>query len=181
MAQTGPLENHRLDDTTAEIMVIWMKSLPGMSPDKVAFRKTFWLNHQLYQTGSGSTAIRRGQDTDRDSLWIRYEKGFISEGLIPGDDPALAAYYLNPEHYWGTEDEEIEALLQGFWQEYSRWFDRTQILEALGLPEQTGERELKKALKLRVKESHPDQGGDREEFQKVWAAWEKYRQAKNRP
>jgi hypothetical protein len=148
-----------------------------LSPDQVAFRKTFWLNHQLYRLDQDLQEKGEGR-IHRDSLWIRYLSKPGPKTLSSAGDTELAEYYLNPNHYWDTGEEEIEALLRGFWEEYSHWFDRGQILEALGLPEVTGERELRQALRKRIKETHPDQGGDQREFQKIWSSWQKYRQGR---
>ena len=49
---------------------------------------------------------------------------------------------------------------------------RTMLLRELGLGSDTSREEARRAYRVRVKELHPDAGGDREAFEKLQRIWE---------
>jgi hypothetical protein len=51
--------------------------------------------------------------------------------------------------------------------------DRREALRVLGLEPGASQQEIKRAYRRRVKESHPDRGGDERTFQRVTAAYER--------
>ena len=142
------------------------------SGDLLLFRRHFLLKHCLYRL--------------QEQLW-REGEGVLSIGLlkisltIPKDDgdkdvgeavaPSLKAYYLDWNNFESNE-EEVDALLNSFWQDYAKYIQQDDAWEILGVPVGSNQ----SAITIRYRElaatHHPDKGGDKDMFIKIRAAYE---------
>lgn len=81
-------------------------------------------------------------------------------------DP-LESYYLNPAHFFETQEEEINDLLKSFWQKYLAQDHKAQALEVLNLPVNADEKMVKAQYLRLAQKHHPDKGGCAEMFAKI--------------
>ena len=87
----------------------------------------------------------------------------LVEHELPGIHIGARLPFETPDIEFDTDDEETAAAPEA---------DPTRAAFAvLGLPETASEREVKRAYRQKVKEVHPDQGGDEEDFHRVRDAY----------
>ncbi|MFB6205003.1 MAG: J domain-containing protein [Haloglomus sp.] len=101
--------------------------------------------------------------------FYRLERGDVHPVLVehelPGVHLGSRLPFETPEVDLGPDPEERE--LQAY----------DEAFEVLGLPASAGEAEVRRAYRERVKEAHPDHGGDEEEFRRVREAYTAAREA----
>jgi len=133
------------------------------------FQTHFFLFHSLYQL--------------HDQLWrndnTHLEISPLCIQLLPGNNaarPALSAhnplrdYYLNVDNLNNTDANEVELLLEKFWQHFARNDDRHNALKELGLNDPVDWATIKTRHRRLVIEHHPDRGGDKQRLQAINAA-----------
>lgn len=82
----------------------------------------------------------------------------------------LAAYYLDWTNLDVATTDSVDALLNGFWQQYVADEDYTQALAALNMSTSNSFAEIKKSYRRLAMVHHPDKGGDESRFHKIqWA------------
>ncbi len=82
----------------------------------------------------------------------------------------LAAYYLDWANLDAATTDSVDALLNGFWQQYVADEDYTQALAALNMSASNSFAEIKKSYRRLAMVHHPDKGGDESRFHKIqWA------------
>ncbi len=86
-------------------------------------------------------------------------------------DP-LAAYYLNPKHYFETQESEITDMLTTFWKKYLAQDEKQASLKTLGLPNDANAHMLKQQYRRLAQKHHPDKGGCAKRFNEIQAAKE---------
>lgn len=96
---------------------------------------------------------------------VTSEEQPIQNTLEPTDP--LASYYLNPKHYFDTQESEINDLLKGFWQKYLAHDHKKAALETLHLPINADKKTIKAQYLKLAKKHHPDKGGCAERFSKI--------------
>ena len=84
----------------------------------------------------------------------------------------LRAYYLDLSNLEQTTEEDVNAMLAGFWKRYDKASNKTEALETLGLAEDASRDVIKQRFRSLVKEHHPDVGGDAERFREIKEAAE---------
>ena len=83
---------------------------------------------------------------------------------------SLESYYLNPRHYFETQEDEINDMLKSFWQKYLAQDNKKEALKTLNLPA-NADAAMVKAKYLRLAQKyHPDKGGCAEKFNKIHQA-----------
>lgn len=109
-----------------------------------------------------------------DSLEIRVQPYLTPQQKqsSPSNHDKLKAYYLDIRHYFETSEDEVNQLLEGFWQRYLSQEHRAEALDTLGLPLDASEACIKRRYKELVQTHHPDKGGDSETFMRIQAAKE---------
>lgn len=73
-------------------------------------------------------------------------------------DP-LESYYLNPEHYFETQEDEIDDMLASFWQSYIAQDSKQEALDVFNLPMNADAKMIKTRYLQLVQKYHPDKGG----------------------
>ncbi len=81
-------------------------------------------------------------------------------------DP-LASYYLNPAHFFETQEDEINDLLKSFWQKYLAQDHKSEALQTLKLPVNADAKMIKAQFLRLAQQHHPDKGGSAEMFAKI--------------
>ena len=84
----------------------------------------------------------------------------------------LADYYLNWRHFDDTSDEEVSALLKGFWQHFLAQDKQSQALAVLELEPGVAWSVVRASYRRLVALRHPDRGGSAAEFMAVREAYE---------
>ena len=95
----------------------------------------------------------------------------ISNGqsFIEKSDP-LASYYLDPKHYFETQEEDITDMLKSFWTKYLAQDQKQEALETLNLPHDADAKMIKDQYRRLAQKHHPDKGGCADTFNKIWQA-----------
>ena len=82
----------------------------------------------------------------------------------------LRDYYLDIRHYFETTEEDVEQLLNSFWQRYLSKDDTAKALASLGLEPGASYEEVKTSYRHLAQQHHPDKGGDAKTFAEISAA-----------
>ncbi|MDO6426057.1 DNA-J related domain-containing protein [Thalassotalea sp. 1_MG-2023] len=89
-----------------------------------------------------------------------------SKNTLETTDP-LASYYLNPQHYFETQEHEISDMIKSFWQKYLAHDAKEEALETLCLPIDADKKMVKAQYLKLANKYHPDKGGCADTFSKI--------------
>jgi hypothetical protein len=106
-----------------------------------------------------SVRIKRVELSD-----ARSDKGL--EHALESTDP-LESYYLNSQHYFETQEDEINDLLKSFWEKYIAQDHKLEALDILNLPSDADAKMIKARYLQLAQTHHPDKGGSAEVFVKI--------------
>ena len=90
-------------------------------------------------------------------------------------DPSLRDYYLDWNHYANISEEEVDGLLENFWQQYVRFVQQDEAWGILNLPADSPWKVIAARYRELAAEHHPDKGGSSETFIKIRGAYESLR------
>ena len=79
----------------------------------------------------------------------------------------LRQFYLNLDNLEHTKEQDVEQLLNSFWECYINPRERRQALTELGLNDPVDHDTIKLTYRRLVMEHHPDRGGDKERLQAI--------------
>ncbi|MFZ2959335.1 MAG: DNA-J related domain-containing protein [Candidatus Ozemobacteraceae bacterium] len=139
------------------------------------FRVHFLLFHLLYKLRERLRKLQRG-DLEIHCLRIALlpfqgkptpTPGRAGDALVPGPPDRLREYYLDLRHLDNTERGEVDAMLNGFWNQFERFRARPAALTAFGLDDQATDAQIRQRYRELVMTHHPDRGGDAERFRAV--------------
>ncbi|CAM2064994.1 J domain-containing protein [Sulfidibacter corallicola] len=88
---------------------------------------------------------------------------------VAPDDP-LRNYYLDWRNCEAVDRDTVRRMIQAFWKRYHVTLGREEALEVFGLPRFAGPAEIKRRYRELVRRTHPDMGGDPDEFRRVMSA-----------
>jgi DnaJ-domain-containing protein 1 len=145
--------------------------LPGLAPEDTLglFQSHFLLFHALYRLRERLLREQSGV-LQISPLCIRiapYREG--EAGLCQGDP--LRDYYLDLSQLVQTGEEEVEAMLKGFWGRMGAADERLQALAVLGLEEPVDLATIKSRYRRLVMHHHPDRGGEAQRMQALNEAY----------
>lgn len=145
----------------------------GALPDKkdlfsstiTLFQSHFLLFHCLYQLDEDLVSEGKG-GVHIDAMKI---------GLLPADGKgsrlgkpdALRSYYLDFDNFRNTSSEDVDDLLNSFWEGYLRNEGRQDALETLGLIDPVNDDQITTAYRRLAARHHPDRGGDHQQIQSI--------------
>jgi len=142
------------------------------------FKKHFMLMNALY---------RLRDELAIESMWVQISPLLIQlEPLVHAQgeelsvntaDASLQAYYLDWRNLQETGADELENMLDGFWQHYHAGDKRAQALLVLGLDGDARWVQIKRRYHQLITEHHPDKGGDADLFVEIRKAFETLRSA----
>lgn len=101
--------------------------------------------------------------------------------LMAEENSALRDYYLDWDAFARTSEEDVHALLDGFWQRYAARDHRSGALAVLGLGEAARWPDIQQAYRTLARRCHPDRGGDAAQFLRVREAYEQLRAGESDP
>ncbi len=90
----------------------------------------------------------------------------------------LRDYYLDWRHFSDTTKEEVQALLDGVWQEYISGDEQEKAYTVLGLEVDASFQMIRKTYRKLAGQYHPDKGGDAIRFMEIREAYEVLRKAR---
>jgi DnaJ-domain-containing protein 1 len=79
----------------------------------------------------------------------------------------LESYYLNSEHYFETQEDEINDMITSFWQKYIAQDHKKEALDTLNLPANADVKMVKAQYLRLAQKHHPDKGGCAEMFTRI--------------
>lgn len=91
----------------------------------------------------------------------------------------LRAYYLDWKHFSDTTREEVQALLDGVWQEYISGDEQARAYQVLGLEVNASAQMIRKTYRKLAGQFHPDKGGDPLRFMEIREAYEVLKKVRN--
>ena len=137
----------------------------------VLFRCHFLLFHLLYTLRDRLREEGRG-DLEIHCLKISLRPFQSSSDLIPEVKDTLQEYYLDFKHMEEVVKEDVEKMIDSFWDKYAKFNLRTEALAVLNLEAAATEEDIKKRYRKLVLDHHPDRGGDATEFNQIIEAME---------
>ncbi len=111
-----------------------------------------------------------GRTLDIHCLRIRLRSGGVAdntaaEATMTAGDP-LAAFYLNLDNL-EVDEEQVVAMLSGFWMNMDQGSRREEALRTLGLADPVSPVEIKQRYRRLAMRHHPDRGGDTVTLQRL--------------
>ncbi|MCP5016713.1 MAG: DnaJ domain-containing protein [Ketobacter sp.] len=106
-------------------------------------------------------------------LLVGGQSSMISDDL-PTADP-MAEYYLDWHHYHETTQEQVDALLDSFWNRFEKAKWQHDALQVLGLGQGASMDDIKRRYQALARQHHPDRGGDPAHFIEIRQAYEALR------
>lgn len=135
------------------------------------FQTHFFLFHHLYVLQE-QLLQQRLAIVEISPLCIRLNPYTESTDTAIDSHDALRDYYLQLDNLRQTSGDDVEQLLNLFWQKLIRNDKREQALAVLGLSDPVGWDEIRTQYRRLVMAHHPDRGGDVERLQAINAALE---------
>lgn len=156
--------------------------IPNLDDDvQLALFKLNWLMmNALYQLQSDF--IQEGYYLTVSTLDIHLspltDDGLESASQDMSRQP-LRDYYLDWRHFSDTTKDEVQALLDGVWQEYISGDAQEKAYTTLGLEVDASFQMIRKTYRKLAGQYHPDKGGDSVRFMEVREAYEVLRKARS--
>jgi DnaJ-domain-containing protein 1 len=88
------------------------------------------------------------------------------------ESPGLSDYYLDWRNFFDSNEEDVQALLDGFWIRFSRFECRADALALLELEADASQQQISRRYRELAGRHHPDKGGDRSRFVCIRQAYE---------
>ncbi len=144
----------------------WPEFERNRPSDRLAlFQQHFLLFHILYRLRDRYRKERMGELVIG-ALRIAidpYRSGKEGTAL---NDP-LREYYLELSQLAGTSEQDVEALLNGFWNRLEFSGEKSSALAVMGLEEPVEFAEVKQRYRQLAMRHHPDRGGDHDRLQEL--------------
>lgn len=141
----------------------------NLSHSKDLFRAHFLTKHALYHL-QNSYAVQKCFYLDISLVSIKRLPFIEGERQTIVELDLTKEYYLNICHYFETEEEQVNELLDSFWAKYLAQDDKARALEILGLKSDTGYAQVKTRYRELAQKHHPDKGGCEERFKEIAGA-----------
>ncbi len=129
----------------------------------VLFHALYSLRNHLIETG--------GPYLEISVLRIGFLAGAteVSSALSLESD-SIASYYLDWKNLHETSREDVEEMLESFWEKFTGLDSRADALSVMDLEPSATPAEIKQRYRELAFEHHPDKGGDPEVFKKISSA-----------
>ncbi len=141
----------------------------NLSRSKDLFRAHFLMKHLLYKLQDAYAAHGR-YTLDISLTRVSLLNTRDTAGNELGRVDQTKSYYLNLNHYFETEEDEVNELLNSFWSRYLASDDKVQALSVLELEENASYQQVKTSFKVLAQTHHPDKGGCSEKFKEIVGA-----------
>lgn len=149
-------------------------AIPTLSEDEQLqlFRVNFLIMNALYQLQE--ELYEEGWWLVISTLDIRLEAraGKSTDEKAMAHNHSLRDYYSDWQVFWQTDQEEVEALLNRFWQGLNGEENRREALALFGLAADATRETIRQRWRVLALRHHPDRGGAAEAFMRIRWAWE---------
>lgn len=135
------------------------------------FTVHFLIFHALYQLRE-QLWVQRSGHVEISPLNICIKPWSESDMKGMGTIDKLGEYYLNLSNLESTSAQDLDDLLDKFWQYYLRPEKKLSAMEILEIEEPFDKQQLKHQYKKMVMLHHPDRGGDKSRLQAINQAFE---------
>jgi len=165
--QNNPCTEHELLKNLIDTTVPPFDQL-NIKQSKDLFNAHFLIMHALYQLQNRYFEERR-YCLKIEAIKIERLSYISNKDGLAQHDP-LKTYYLDINHYFKTSEEEVNGLLNSFWEKYLAQDDRQKALITLELPSDADYHSVKKQYRKLAQQHHPDKGGCNQYFAEISAA-----------
>lgn len=139
------------------------------SASLLLFQKHFLLFHVLYSINLELVEHNLGALQISPLLIKRLE--YIEAEMQIGEFDGLSEYYLDLKHLEEANEDNVNGLLDKFWEKFLRNDRRGDALKVLGLNEPVSNDEIIKRYRKLASIHHPDKGGDKNKIQEINEAY----------
>lgn len=143
------------------------------SSELALFKKHFLVMNALYHLQKD--LLEDGLFLQVDPLCIKFEVlncASDSMSLSEMSESKLAEYYLDWANYENTSQQDVNEMLNGFWDSYYAIDKKSEALQVLGITTDVSLDYIKKSYRKLVAQHHPDKGGDQQRFIEIREAYE---------
>ncbi|ADZ89756.1 DNA-J related domain-containing protein [Marinomonas mediterranea] len=176
------LRDHPDGISEFELLKSLKASLPELNdlaedPNLQLFRQHFLIMNALYQLQTSLWSEEQLQ-LDINPTVIRLHKVQLNQSTGSAEvndsvDAKLATYYLDWSEYENTDKEEVQRLLDSFYNGLVNEDEREAALSTLCIDEPTPTKDIiKRQYRKLAHQAHPDRGGDTETFISLRQAYE---------
>ena len=134
------------------------------------FRAHFVLFNALYSLRQRFVGRWRSLSGDQCTQNRIYGNADDVSSALSLESDSIADYYLDWKNLHDTTREDVEAMLDSFWERFTGLDSRAEALEIMGLDESASAGDIKRRYRELALKHHPDRGGDAEAFKKVASA-----------
>lgn len=140
--------------------------------DIALFRKHFMVMNALYQLQD--SLVKDGLYLAISALSIKIEPIKAGENKTPANcpDAKLRDYYLDWSQLSETTESDVNTLLTIFWKQYCAYDKHADAFNTLGLDSDETWPAIQQTYRRLAAESHPDRGGNNEQFIAIREAYE---------
>ena len=133
------------------------------------FQKHFLLFHILYSINIELVEDNKGS-LQITPLSIK-KLDPVEESNQIGEVDTLSEYYLDLDNLMKANEDNVNELLDKFWEHYLKNDRRGDALKVLGLSDPVSDREITRHYRKLASVHHPDKGGDKNKIQEINEAY----------
>lgn len=168
-----PLKEYDLHSTLGG--TAFAQFIEQCSTELSLFRKHFLVMNALYELHE--ELLPEGLYLQISALHIQ----LIAISETPSESQALSTdtgfsrlndYYRNWENFANTDSQEVNSLLQQFWQHFLAEDEKAQALDCLQLPEDASWSDIQQQYRQLCQRHHPDKGGETLVFIEIREAYD---------
>ena len=140
-----------------------------VSSSLLLFQKHFLLFHVLYSINQQRVADKRG--ALQISPMLIKQLDYVEAETQIGEIDTLGDYYLELNNLTSVTGDNVNDLLDGFWEKYLRNDKRGDALDVLGLNDPVADTQIVARYRKLVSVHHPDKGGEKDKIQVINEAY----------
>lgn len=151
----------------------WHQVHENDSSSLALFHKHFLVMNALYQIQED--LIPEGRTLSISALAIKIREISNKNDTSSLSDPSDAMmrdYYLDWNNLYRTTEDDVETLLNNFWERYLASDRQMESLQRLGLEQGANWQQISKRYRQLINEHHPDKGGKEDDFIAIRDAYE---------
>ncbi len=152
-----------------------LDTLPGRSASSqlALFQTHFMVMNALYQLQQSLVDENIYLYISPLKIYLQAASDTLSTAVADNTvDESLRHYYLDWDNMEQTSEQDVQSLLDGFWQYYLAEDKQADAYKTLGVEVGADWGIVKKAYRRLIVDAHPDRGGDAAEFMAVREAYE---------
>ena len=148
----------------------YFEGLPDYESMSLAlFQKHFLLFHVLHSMNK--QLVKDGQGSLHISPLLLKKLDYVEAESQLGEVDALSGYYLDLTNIESANEDNVNEMLNKFWEKYMRNDRRGDALKVLGLSDPVTDKEITQRYRRLASIHHPDKGGDTEIIQEINEAY----------